>query len=369
MTLRTGQQTVLGDIINTGKSVGGFSRKNLLINPHLIIGQRLAFPAATAANGLYVWDRWRYLKSGDMVHTISQSSDCPTSAQTGGYAANSGSIDVTTADASMAAGDYCYLMTYVEGYDYRRLSGQYGTLSFWIKSHKTGIFCVSFLNNASNYSYIAEYTVNVADTWEKKTITVLFNSAGTWEYDTDVGVRIRFCLACGSTNQGTANVWANADKLATANQVNGTDSTDNITYITQLQLELGQQATDFEWRDFGAEVVLCQRYFEKSYNLDVTPGTSGAVGGLYYCNYTDETSGEKAYNTNFRTSKRGIPAITTYDNVGASAKISTFDKAGATTTGQSYTALYCIGFNGFAMYITGSTVSGVAFSWTADCEY
>ena len=127
------------------------------------------------------------------------------------------------------------------------------------------------------------YTINSANTWEKKTITFTLDaSSGTWDFTNGVGLQIRWTLAAGSNYQtATDGVWGTA-LYATANQVNGLDSSDNYFLLTGVQLEKGSAATPFEYRHFAEELALCQRYFEKSYEQSTTPGTATSVGRIFF---------------------------------------------------------------------------------------
>ena len=254
-------------------SVLGF--KNKIINGKMEIAQRgTSFAAAT--NNSYSVDRWLWGNAASAVATISQQTDVPSSNEF--Y--NSLRATITTADASIASGDYAFLAQYIEGSNVRNLIGNTFTLSFWVRSAKTGIHCVRFCNSGNDRSFVAEYTVNVANTWEKKTILVSGGliTAGTWNWTNGVGLQLMFTLAAGSTFQTTAGAWQTGNFLATANQVNVLDTSGNIFAITGVQLEIGAEATIFDHRSVGQELALCQRYYqtitqEKRLNAASVSGT------------------------------------------------------------------------------------------------
>jgi len=255
--------------------------RNVIINGAMEIAQR-GTSFASVASASYCLDRWKYYKSGDAVITITQDSDVPTTAQAGCTFAKSLKIDCTTADPTMGAGDYSYIQQAVEGYNFRPLVGQTATLSFWVKAVKTGTYCVCLYSAAGDQNYIVEYTINQASTWEKKSITLTFDySGGTWNYTNGIGVAVAFILMMGSTYHGTAETWTESGKYSTSNQVNGLDSTDNNFWLTGVQLEAGEVATPFEFRSFGEELLLCERYFQKSYELTTAPGTATNNGMAY----------------------------------------------------------------------------------------
>jgi hypothetical protein len=261
-------------------------------------------------------------------------------------------IDVTTADASIAATDI-YLIEYnVEGYDYFPIhNGEDIRLSFWVISSKTGICCVSFQNSAQNRSYVVEYTVNSADTFEKKTITVTTDTLGTWLFTNGIGMKINFVLAAGANFQGTAGTWNAADDRATSNQVNVMDSATNNFHISQVKLERGTVATNFEtsMKSFQDEVADCQRYLEKSYELEVAPGTVTDIGAVGFRPATTAHIHDFRYNV----TKRALPTQTLYNpRVGATTGSWRDITAGTNTTVASFQR----GTTGSNVATSGATV-------------
>jgi len=235
--------------------------KNAIINGDFNIWQRGTSFAAIVTD-TYVADRFRYDKVGAMVHTVSRDTDVPTQVESGHKSNYSLKVDCTTIDAAIAAGDFIATSQMVEGYNFASFVGKTATLSFWVKATKPGIYCVSFRNTpVADRCYVSEYTINVANTWEKKTVTCIFNyTGGTWDYTNGMGIEVTWALASGSDSQGTAGTWNADSDIATSNQVNGVDSTDNNFWLAQVQLELGSVATDFEYRQFGDELAKCHRY-------------------------------------------------------------------------------------------------------------
>jgi hypothetical protein len=240
--------------INGGALAG---MRNRIINGGMDIAQR-GTSFAAIANGTYSMDRWQWGRAGAMVCTVSQSTDVPNNTFQSSYKA-----DVTTIDSSIAAGDYAQIVQNIEGYNVRDLIGTTFTFSFWVKSPKTGTHCVALRNSVSDRSFVKEYTIVTANTWEYKTLTVSGGliTAGTWNWTNGLGLNISFALACGSTFHTTADAWQTGNFIATANQVNVMDNTANNFFITGVQLEPGAVATPFERRIFGQELALCQRYY------------------------------------------------------------------------------------------------------------
>jgi len=262
--------------INGGQLAG---LRNKIINGAMEISQR-GTSFAAAANGTYTIDRFELQHSGAMVVTITQSTDVPNDTFQSSY-----KVDVTTADASIAAGDYAMILQKIEGYNVRDLIGQTFTLSFWVKSPKTGTHCVSFRNSGVNRSYILEYTVSVANTWEYKTLTVTGGliTAGTWDWTNGIGLNVFFTLTTGSVYQTTAGAWQTGNFLGTSSQVNCMDSTANDFFLTGVQLEPGPVATPFERRPIGTEFALCQRYYLQTTNTIGVEGIALPGVTIEYC--------------------------------------------------------------------------------------
>lgn len=242
--------------LNGGQLAG---MRNKIINGKMEIAQR-GTSFAAIANATYSLDRWVFGNSSSAVLTASQQGDVPSENEF----QNSLRFTVTTADTSIAAGDQASISQCIEGFNVRDLIGRTFTLSFRVRSSKTGIHCVAFRNVAGDRSYVAEYIINSANTWEYKTVTVSGGliTTGTWDWTNGNGVSVSFTLAAGSTFKTTAGAWQTGNLLATANQVNCLDTVGNIFAITGIQLEVGSVATSFEHRPYGAELALCQRYYE-----------------------------------------------------------------------------------------------------------
>lgn len=204
----------------------------------------------------------------------------------------------------------------MEGYDWSRIAQRTFTLSFWVKSTKTGIFCVSFTNSGSDRSYVAEYTVNVTDTWEKKTVTIAPSpSAGTWLYTNGRGLLINFLLAAGTNFHSTADSWQTGFNLSTSNQVNAMDSAANNFKLALIQVEAGDTATPFEIRSRGEEMALCQRYYETTYPPGSYPGDAATAGAVTY-RVTNAGVSAAGAQWAFATTKRAIPSIGAYSVTG-----------------------------------------------------
>lgn len=286
-------------------------RKNALINGRFDIWQR-GTSFANIGNNVYSTDRWL---SGFSVtasrYNVVRSVDVPTVAQAGRVINFSALCTVNIADASIGASDANVpLQQRIEGFNFAPLAQQPMVLSFWVKSSLAGTYCVGLRNSIFDRSFVGEYTINLANTWEFKTIRVLPSpSAGTWNYTNGHGIDINFTLMAGTTFQTTPNIWQTGNFFATSNQVNHAAVGGNTFRVTNVQLETGNIATPFEVRSFGEELALCQRYFEKTYNTDTAPGTITGTGSVQ--SHTDESVGNVIHNNgwDFAVRKRATPTV------------------------------------------------------------
>lgn len=292
--------------------------KNKIINGDFDVWQRGTSFAAVANNSLQA-DRWNLQYAGDtLVGTVSKTASYPTVAQSGKYGTTCFGYQVTTAEAAVAATDLCGIGQNIEGHTYKLLKGKTCTFSFWVASAITGTYCVSFRFGDGSYSYIAEYTIDSASTWEKKTVTLTFDQDATVEETGNgVGLYIFFMLMCGSTyHSAGTDAWEAGNFLVTSNQVNFCANLNATFVLAQVQLEEGSVATPFDDRNYGEELILCQRFFEKSFGIDITPadsviashrtGTSYAATAIdLYCPFIVE--------------KGTVPTLTFYPSADAGA--------------------------------------------------
>lgn len=303
--------------------------RNKIINGKMEIAQRGTTYLPLPVNS-YFLDRWVYNATTTAVINAAQHLDAPTAEYR-----SSLRTEVTTADISIATGDNAVISQRIEGFNARDLISRTFTLSFWVRSSKTGTHCVFFKNGGNDRSYVAEYTISAANTWEQKSITVSGGliTAGAWDWASGVGLQVGFVLACGSTYHNTANAWNTGNFLATANQVNCLDTVGNIFAITGVQLEVGSVATPFEHRPYGAELALCQRYYEKT---RIWARFQSASGGTYINSFSH------------RQAMRVVPTLT--------KESETVIGAGTTNT--------LSGSNSLNFYITTTTTSTTQAGFT-----
>ena len=313
----------------TGTSgITGF--KNRIINGAMVIDQRNAGASVTATSlsTTYTLDRWAYDVSVASKISIQQNAGSVTPPQ--GF---SNYLGVTSlAATSLAAGDYYALRHRIEGFNFADMgwgaaNAATVTLSFWVRSSLTGTFGGAVANSAYNRSYPFSYTISSANTWEYKTVTIAGDTTGTWVGATNVtGVQILFGLGIGSTYSGAAGSWSgNAYFSATgATSVVGTNGA--TFYITGVQLEKGSTATAFDYRPYGTELDLCQRYFETSYAIGTAVGTATDVSSCMWI--SNRNPGVPHTQVRYIVTKRATPTFTTYNtSTGASGSIRDLDAA------------------------------------------
>ena len=255
---------------------------NLIINGDMRIAQR-GTSFVSPSNGNYLMDRWAQFIGGATVWTITQDTDVPTVAEAGVDFNTSMKIDVTTADASIAAGDLAFVTQKIEGLNWAQLGyGATGakdvTVSFWLKSDtKTGVFGVSIRNSAVNRSYPVDVTIS-DNNWNKYTVTIPGDTSGTWLTTNGIGAYIGFTLAAGADYQSTGSTWSAANGICTSNQDNFVDSATNNIWITGVKLEVGSTATDFVPDDYATALAKCQRYYVEYVQGGTQNMTGFAVG-------------------------------------------------------------------------------------------
>ena len=240
---------------------------------------------------LDMWEMYEHTSAG--VVAVSQDTDVPTSADAGtarSVFGNSLQVDCSTADTSIAAGDYAYFDTKIEAqfaldFGYGAASAKASTLSFWKKTNLTGQWSLSIYQQDGNRYYTANYTV-AGTGWEYHTITIPGDASGTINNDNGPGIRVRWHLVTGSTNQGSADAWTAGNKLGVSGDVNFFSSTSNVLNITGVQYELGSVATSFDFRAPGQALTECRRYYQRvdgAYPMPWTVVVENTTSGYAYC--------------------------------------------------------------------------------------
>ena len=265
--------------------------RNRIINGGMVIDQRNAGASVTipTINPQYTLDRWAIQSSQASKISIQQDAGAVTPPT--GFTKYLGATSLSA--YSVLSGDYFSIRQGIEGFNIADLGwGAAGaspvTLSFWVRSSLTGTFGGSLTNNTFAYSYPFTYTISVANTWEYKTITVAGPTAGTWETGSSLGIYITLGLGIGSTYSGTAGAWAASGYLSATGATSVVGTNGATFYITGVQLEAGTTASPFEYRQYGTELTLCQRYcvlFAKSTGVSQEIIGAGQAWGStnYWC--------------------------------------------------------------------------------------
>ena len=240
---------------------GGLSNmKNRIINGDMRIDQRNNGASVNPSGGLYTLDRYEGGGVHDGVLGIQRVADAPT-----GFV-NSLRVTVTTADSSLGSTQYARVGQKIEGFNVADFAcgtanAATVTLSFWVKSTLTGTFGGHLANGDETRIYVFQYTINAANTWEQKSITVTLPSSGTWATDNSAGMRVFFSLGSGSNYINTANTWLTSYAQQASGNVNVINTLNATWQITGVQLEKGSTATSFDYRPYSTELQLAQRYY------------------------------------------------------------------------------------------------------------
>jgi len=249
----------------TGTSTGYYGFKNRIINGAMVFDQRNAGASVTPTNNQYLVDRFYATLTQASKFTVQQNAGSVTPPV--GFTKYLG---VTSSSAySVLTGDTFAIIQYIEGFNiadlaYGTANAKTVTLSFQVYSSLTGTFGGALVNGAAqNRSYPFTYTISSANTWTQISVTVVGDTTGTWTTDNSAGLGIRFGLGSGATFTGTAGAWAAGNFLSATGATSVVGTNGATFYITGVQLEKGSTATSFDYRPFGTELALCQRYFWK----------------------------------------------------------------------------------------------------------
>ncbi|QJQ82610.1 tail fiber protein [Synechococcus phage S-SBP1] len=283
----SGHVTVDGQQLPTS---GAFSGRNLIINGAQEVDQRDSGSSAigTLTGGKYITDRWKVRGEGNTTGQGSQSGNVPD-----GFV-NSLLVEVGATANARSADTNRFIRQNVEGYVLRRLrwgtsAAKAATISFWIKSSLTGTYSFSFFSGSLDQHYVTNYTINTADTWEFKTISVPGPTSGTFRTDNGLALFIQWDLGTGTNYQtSTLDQWASGDKRCSNNAVDFFNTANATLRITGIQFEMGEKATPFEYRSYGDELARCMRYYE-----------TGVCFGMYKT--SDDTFGWTQYSVQKRT--------------------------------------------------------------------
>ena len=294
----------LANLIGNINAGGGGVNRNAIINGSMNVAQRgTSSTGIGASSGYFTCDRWLFGREdgGEQARftmtqdTASVGIDSLPFQEAGIRTALK--MDVTTAESAVAAGEASYIIQRIEGFNCSNfdIKTKPITLSFYAKSDtKTGTMCASLYASSGARHHVKEYSITTD--WQRFSLTFPADSSATaLANDSSNELQVNFALTAGSNLQVTGDQWASGFDIATSNQINFADSTDNNWYLTGVQLEVGQNPTEFEREPFETTLAKCQRYFEKEIP---TWGTSRSGDNVIH------SSGY------FYVKKRGSPTMT-----------------------------------------------------------
>jgi len=268
--------------------------RNIIINGDMSQSQRGSSQASITSNGYYTADRMNIMNEiASAVFTVSQSTDVPS----GQGFAKSMKFDCTTANASPSSG-FLGVGQSIEGQNLQYLkkgtsNAESLTLSFWIKSNKTGTYVVELYDPDNNRTIAQSYTISSASTWEKKTLTYAGDTTGALDNDNNNSLRVNILFGAGTeyTSGSLQTAWGSRSNTRRAvGQVNLADSTSNELYITGIQLEAGTSASDFEFLPHDVNKRRCQRYYQQvvqnSYLAGARANNTSALWGIKFFTVT-----------------------------------------------------------------------------------
>jgi len=365
---------------NLTSSTGGVispnitSLRNRIINGAMVIDQRNAGASVTPSGTgkSYLIDRWCYLSSQTSKFAFQQNA--------GSVTPPNGFINYLGATSQSAytvgSSDYFLLSQYIEGLNVADLgwgtsNAKSVTFSFWAYSSLTGNFGLT-INNNNNYYYPYLYSIPVANTWTYITVTIPGPTSGTWLTTNGQGIAIQFSLGAGSSLVGTSGTWTSTGYLGATGQVNVVGTNGATFYITGVQLEVGTQATSFDYRPYGTELALCQRYYETSYYPGYVVPTNACPNYVHISignasqSYVGAAGAGNAQTTGYvyyRVNKRiQAPTVVTYSYSASTTGVASKGWTGADLSASTAIVNNTASF-GFSIYNnSGSTATVDGFS-------
>ena len=327
----------------------GIGFRNRIINGDMRIDQRNNGASVTANDNVFPVDRFRVVATQTSKGTAQRNA--------GSVAPPTGFVNYlgfTSSSAySVTAGDQFAFTQPIEGLNVADLAwgtsgAQAVTLSFWVRSSLTGTFGGALRNTSATRSYAFSYTISAANTWEQKTVTIAGDVTGTWATDNSIGIWVMWGLGVGSTTSGAAGSWASANYVSTTGATSVVGTSGAAFYITGVQLEAGTVATPFERRDYGRELMMCQRYYESVY-LSVNTYAAQWTGVEFF-----------GVGVPFKTTKRVAPTIPnpTASGYWVTAAQNAYSAAGVHTFQAAYSSEF--GFSLKSNRPAGNTTPTVA---------
>jgi len=346
-------------------SLIGARNRNVIINGAMVVNQRgFTGSSGATANGAYTTDRFFIEHSQDGAVSAGQTTMNST---VGGNAYADGfnsalHYRVTTADASLSANQYALIAQPIEGFNVQGFkkgtaNAQQFTLSFWVRSSLTGTYIAELRDNDNTRFVSKSYTIDTANTWEKKTLTYPADTTGVLDNDNGGSLYVFWWLAAGSTyTSGTlGTTWHTTAANRTVGQVNFLATAGNNFFLTSVQLEVGKVATPFEYRSIGEELALCKRYYEFGYFNPTT--------------FADQY-GNATWQGFFNVEKRSTGTLSYDDGQGNTSRIARWFTSSYATNVQptGLSADNVRGFSGYIGSLSAGTLVKVGFYWQQNSE-
>jgi hypothetical protein len=284
MTINGTSGLVFNDASTQNTAATGFGFKNRIINGAMMISQSANGASVTNTGSSSVGfavDRFTTLGTQNTKLTMQQNAGAVTPPV--GF---TNYLGVTTTTAySVTSSDWFVTQQRIEGFNVADLgwgtaNAATVTLSFWVRSSLTGTFGGALQNSARTRSYPFSYTISAANTWEQKSITIAGDTTGTWLTDNGIGIQLIFGLGIGSTFSGTAGSWSGSDFRSATGATSVVGTSGATFYITGVQLEKGSTATSFDYRPYGTELALCQRYYQQNKAALVIANQTTSISGM-----------------------------------------------------------------------------------------
>jgi hypothetical protein len=314
-----------------------FGFKNRIINGGMVIDQRNGGSTVSAvANNVYLLDRMKFTGSASVSGKFNFAQNLNSVTPPTGFSYYSGFQTATS--YTVSGSDAAVYEQLIEGYNiadmaFGTASAKAFTISFWVYSSLTGTFGGCLKNSGYAYSYPFTYSIPTANTWTYITINVTAPTGSSWNSTNAVGLRVMFGLGVGATSSGTANgTWQSADYYSATGAVSVLGTASATWYVTGVQLEVGTQATSFDFRDYGRELILCQRYYWKS--IATNGGQTRISMGLAF-----STGSTSQHAVMYPVEMRATPTINSlsgnylYNPVIGGATITSLSLDGASSSG------------------------------------
>lgn len=347
-------------VVNAVSAVG---IKNYFINARMLVCSGATVVHNISSSGYYGPDNWRLdMSAPGYVCRVARVFDHPILAAQGFCYA----VTTTTPLASVGATDFVALMQRLEGPLAYELRNNPVTLSFWVRSPMAGTHCVALRAGTLDRSLVREYTVSSPNTWEKKTVSATIDYvASAFNFAPGLaGLDVIWPLAAGSSYRVAGDTWQNGNFFATAAQQNLCTSQDSVFAVTDLQLERGGTATQIEGRPYALDLMMVERFYEKSYAHGVAPGTAYTVGAGHQM-ASGSLGGNVVFSAAFRQTKAKTPTMTFYDADGTAGRLSYYDgnwASGLVPTSIAATA------HGFHVMSTSPAIQLLDLQWVADAR-